>query len=109
MAAPAEQPKRTRIESDSMGQVEVPATYIGARRPALDSALQHRARHHAAGADSRVRDSQKACALVNQNLGKLPPEKTNLIVQAADEVIVGKLNDQFPCVSGRRAVAPRPT
>jgi fumarate hydratase class II len=39
---------------------------------------------------------KKACALVNQELGKLPPEKARLIVQAADEVIAGKLNDQFP-------------
>jgi fumarate hydratase, class II len=39
---------------------------------------------------------KKACALVNQELGKLPGEKARLIVQAADEVIAGKLNDQFP-------------
>jgi fumarate hydratase class II len=39
---------------------------------------------------------KKAAALVNQDLGKLPPEKAKLIVQAADEVISGKLNDHFP-------------
>jgi fumarate hydratase class II len=39
---------------------------------------------------------KKACALVNQELGKLSAEKVRLIVQAADEVIAGKLNDQFP-------------
>ena len=39
---------------------------------------------------------KKACALVNQDLGKLPADKAKLIVQAADEVIAGKLNDQFP-------------
>ncbi|HUK87485.1 MAG TPA: class II fumarate hydratase, partial [Terriglobales bacterium] len=39
---------------------------------------------------------KKACALVNQDLGKLPADKTKLIVEAADEVIAGKLNDQFP-------------
>ena len=39
---------------------------------------------------------KKACALVNQDLGKLPADKAKLIVQAADEVISGKLNDQFP-------------
>ena len=39
---------------------------------------------------------KKACALVNQDLGKLPPDNAKLIVQAADEVIAGKLNDQFP-------------
>ena len=39
---------------------------------------------------------KKAAALVNQDLGKLSPDKTKLIVQACDEVIEGKLNAQFP-------------
>jgi len=39
---------------------------------------------------------KKAAALVNEALGKLPPAKARLIVQAADEVIAGTLNAQFP-------------
>lgn len=39
---------------------------------------------------------KKAAALVNQDLGKLSPEKARLIVQAADEVIAGKLDEHFP-------------
>jgi fumarate hydratase class II len=39
---------------------------------------------------------KKAAALVNQDLGKLSPEKARLITQAADQVISGKLNDHFP-------------
>jgi fumarate hydratase class II len=39
---------------------------------------------------------KKAAALVNQDLEKLSPEKTRLIVQAADEVIAGKLDEHFP-------------
>ncbi len=39
---------------------------------------------------------KKAAALVNHELGKLPEDKMRLIVQAADEVISGKLNDHFP-------------
>ncbi len=39
---------------------------------------------------------KKAAALVNHDLGKLDEEKTNLIVRAADDVISGKLNDEFP-------------
>jgi fumarate hydratase class II len=39
---------------------------------------------------------KKAAALVNQDLGKLPADKAKLIAQAADEVISGKLNEQFP-------------
>jgi fumarate hydratase class II len=39
---------------------------------------------------------KKAAALVNEVLGKLPSAKARLIVQAADEVIAGTLNAQFP-------------
>ena len=39
---------------------------------------------------------KKAAALVNNDLGKLDDEKTNLIVAAADEVIAGKLDEHFP-------------
>jgi fumarate hydratase, class II len=39
---------------------------------------------------------KKACALANRDLGKLSEEKAKLIVEAADEVIAGKLNDHFP-------------
>jgi fumarate hydratase class II len=39
---------------------------------------------------------KKAAALVNQDLGKLSPEKAKLLVQAADEVIAGKLDEHFP-------------
>jgi len=39
---------------------------------------------------------KKAAAIVNFDLGKLPEEKKDLIVLAADEVIEGKLDAQFP-------------
>jgi fumarate hydratase class II len=39
---------------------------------------------------------KKAAALVNRDLGKLNEEKARAIVQAADEVIAGSLNDHFP-------------
>jgi len=39
---------------------------------------------------------KKACALVNLDLGKLPPDKAELIIRAADEVIEGKLDEHFP-------------
>jgi len=88
---------RTRLESDSMGQVEVPAdVYWGAQ-------TQRSLQHFNIGRDTMPPELirafgilKKACALVNHDLGKLSPEKTKLIVQAADEVIAGKLQDQFP-------------
>src|SRR5205085_6819418 len=39
---------------------------------------------------------KKAAAIVNFDLGKLPEDKMKLIVQAADEVIEGKLDAHFP-------------
>src|ERR1043166_5023356 len=87
----------TRTESDSMGKIEVPSDrYYGAQT--ARSLI-----HFAIGQDTMPAELirafgilKKACALVNQDLGKLPADKAKLIVQAADEVISGKLNDQFP-------------
>jgi fumarate hydratase class II len=41
---------------------------------------------------------KKACALVNRQLGVLPDDVARAIVQAADEVIGGALDDHFPLV-----------
>jgi len=97
MARPKESPSRTRTESDSMGQIEVPAhVYWGAQ-------TQRSLHHFNIGRDTMPPELirafgilKKACALVNQDLGKLPTGKAQLIALAAEEVISGKLNDQFP-------------
>jgi fumarate hydratase class II len=86
-----------RVESDSMGTIEVPADrYWGAQ-------TQRSLIHFDIGRDTMPPELirafgilKKACALVNQELGKLPTDKAVLIMQAADEVIAGKLNDHFP-------------
>jgi fumarate hydratase class II len=88
---------QTRTESDSMGKIEVPANvYWGAQ-------TQRSLMHFNIGRDVMPPELirafgtlKKAAALVNQDLGKLSADKAQLIVQAADEVIAGKLNDQFP-------------
>jgi fumarate hydratase class II len=88
---------QTRTESDSLGTVEVPAgVYWGAQT--ARSLI-----HFNIGRDTMppgliraLGILKKAAALVNAELGKLPDEKARLIVQAADEVIAGKLDDQFP-------------
>ncbi len=93
---------RTRAETDSMGKIDVPADrYYGAQ--SARSLI-----HFDIGDDATPRDVmpreviramaqlKKAAALVNRDLGKLDDEKTNLITQAADEVIAGKLQDHFP-------------
>jgi len=87
----------TRIESDSMGKIEVPADrYYGAQT--ARSLI-----HFDIGRDTMPPELirafgilKKAAALVNQDLGKLSPEKTRLITQAADEVIAGQLDEHFP-------------
>jgi fumarate hydratase class II len=87
----------TRIESDSMGEIAVPADrYWGAQ-------TQRSLIHFNIGDDRMPREMiralgilKKAAALVNQDLGKLPTDKAKLIVQAANEVIEGNLDDDFP-------------
>src|SRR6202521_5367210 len=91
------QPKNARTESDSMGKMEVPADrYYGAQ-------TARSLVHFAIGKDTMPAELirsfgilKKAAALVNQDLGKLPPDKARLIAEAAEEVIAGKLNDHFP-------------
>jgi fumarate hydratase class II len=93
---------QTRIETDSMGAIEVPADkYYGAQ--SARSLI-----HFDIGDATTPRDVmpkqviramgilKKACALVNRDLGKLDEERTRLIVAAADEVIEGKLDAHFP-------------
>ena len=89
--------KATRIESDSMGPIEVPADVYWGAQTARSLV------HFNIGRDTMPPELirafgilKKACALVNQELGKLPAEKARLILQACDEVISGKLNDEFP-------------
>jgi fumarate hydratase class II len=97
MATVAEPGVKTRTESDSMGTIEVPTNvYWGAQ-------TQRSLHHFNIGRDTMPPELikafailKKAAALVNQDLGKLLADKAKLIVQAADEVISGKLNDQFP-------------
>src|SRR5437763_11111992 len=89
--------QKVRIETDSMGEIEVPADKYWAAQ------TQRSLIHFAIGFDVMPREMirafgilKKACALVNHDLGKLPEDKLKLIVQACDEVIEGKLNAHFP-------------
>jgi fumarate hydratase, class II len=87
----------TRVESDSMGEIEVAADkYWGAQ-------TERSLLHFNIGNDVMPREMiralgilKKACALVNKDLGKLSADKAKLIVQACDEVIEGKLDEHFP-------------
>ncbi len=87
----------TRTETDSMGAIQAPADrYYGAQT--ARSLI-----HFDIGRDVMPRELirafgilKKTAALVNRDLGKLSEEKCQLIVQASDEVISGKLDEHFP-------------
>jgi fumarate hydratase class II len=89
----------TRLETDTMGAVEVPADrYWGAQ-------TQRSLEHFEIGRDRFPRELiralglvKKACALVNRDLGLLDAERATAIAQAADEVVSGALDDHFPLV-----------
>jgi fumarate hydratase, class II len=90
---------RTRTESDTMGKVEVPADkYWGAQ-------TQRSLEHFRIGGERFPRELiralgilKKACAIVNRDRGALDPKKAGAMIQAADEVIAGKLDEHFPLV-----------
>jgi fumarate hydratase class II len=93
----AGQGNQVRVESDSMGKIEVPAEhYWGAQ---TQRSLIHFAIGHETMPRSLIRAIgilKKAAAEVNHQLGKLDQAKADLIVHAADEVISGKLDSEFP-------------
>ena len=89
-----------RIEKDTMGEVQVPADkYWGAQtqRSLLNFIIGPTASMpieiiHAFGY------LKKACAISNAKFGLLSDDKMKLISRACDEIIEGKLDDQFPLV-----------
>jgi len=88
-----------RIETDSLGQIEVPSDrYYGAQTARslmnfkIGGERQSPRLIHAFGV------VKKAAAQANGELGLLPAEKVGPIVQAAEEVIAGRLDDHFPLV-----------
>ncbi|PJZ69964.1 class II fumarate hydratase [Leptospira perolatii] len=88
---------KTRIETDSMGEIQVDdSKYWGAQ-------TERSLHHFHIGNDRFPREMiralgvlKKSAAIVNGKLGLLTEEKVKLIIQAADEVISGKLDEHFP-------------
>ncbi len=89
-----------RIEKDTMGEVKVPAEkYWGAQTQR--SILNFPIGPSGSMPVEVIRAFgylKKAAAIANCKLGVLPEEKKNLIAKACDEIIEGKLDDQFPLV-----------
>ncbi len=98
MSEPTDRP--TRTETDSMGAIEVPADrYWGAQ-------TQRSLHHFAIGDEDAERMPREivhamgllklACAQVNDEAGRLPEGVGPLMVQAAQEVADGELDEHFP-------------
>jgi len=90
-----------RIEEDALGNVEVPADHLWGAQ------TERSHRNFPIGVDRyrwgrpviRALGILKKCAaLANGELGQLPREKVELIVRAAQDVIDGKLDGEFPLV-----------
>ena len=89
----------TRIETDSFGPVEVPSSkYWGAQtqRSLINFPIGWEKQPTAIVSALGV--IKKACALANIDMGKLRKDHGMAIVEAASEVISGKLDDHFPLV-----------
>ena len=89
----------SRIETDSIGAIDVPDdAYWGAQtqRSLINFAIgEQRMPLAVVHALALVK---KAAARVNNRIGELPPDIARLIEQAADEVLAGEHDDQFPLV-----------
>lgn len=86
-----------RIEKDTLGEVKVPADkWWGAQT--------ERSRHNFMIGDERMPHEiiyafamiKKSAAIVNRELGRLEPEKADVIIQAAEEVLDGVWDEHFP-------------
>jgi len=86
-----------RIEKDTMGEVKVPADKLWGAQ------TQRSLQNFAISTETMPEELIKAfailkrsCAIVNNKLGKLSDEKAKAIVTAADEIIEGKHEGEFP-------------
>ena len=92
-------PESIRVETDSMGSIEVPADHLW-------GAQTQRSLEHFAIGQSRDKMPievihamailKRAAAISNHELGLLPEDKAKLIIKAAEEVSHGELDNEFP-------------
>ncbi len=90
-----------RIEKDTMGTVEVPAhRYWGAQtqRSIMNFPIARDTNRMPIEIIRAFAYLKKAAALTNMELAGLPEEKCTLIGQVCDEILAGKLDDEFPLV-----------
>jgi len=91
--------ENVRIERDTFGEIEVPSARLW-------GAQTQRSLHHFRISGERMPPElvralalvKRACAVVNRALGALEPAKADAIVAAADEVLAGRHDAEFPLV-----------
>jgi len=90
---------KTRIEKDTMGEIEVPLDAYWAAQ------TQRSIQNFKIGEEKMPYEItrafsylKKAVALVNKDLGKLDAKKADAIAQAADDMLAGKLDGNYPLV-----------
>ncbi|MBK6406769.1 MAG: class II fumarate hydratase [Holophagales bacterium] len=90
---------RTRTEHDSLGDVEVPAERLwGAQTQRSIEMFRISGERMPIALVHALALVKKAVALVNLDLGLLPEEKARAIVAAADEILAGRHDEEFPLV-----------
>src|SRR6201995_3820020 len=90
-----------RVEEDALGDVQVPAGRLwGAQtqRSHMNFPIAVERFRWGRSVIRALGILKKCAALANEELGQLPKEKVDLIVRAAQEVIDGKLDAEFPLV-----------
>ena len=89
----------TRIETDSMGAIEVPADRLwGAQTQRSLAQFAISGERMPAELIRALAEVKRACAVVNQSLASLETDRADAIVAAADEVIAGRHTGEFPLV-----------
>lgn len=88
-----------RIEKDTLGEVRVPADKIwGAQTQRSKENFQIGDEKMPIEVIRAFAILKKSAAIANKKLNKLPPAKADAIISAADEILEGKWDDQFPLV-----------
>src|SRR5882724_7073946 len=91
--------RRFRIEKDTFGPIEVPADKLwGAQTQRSLTNFKISGERMPRALILALASVKKAAALVNLDLGTLDPKKGLAITAAADEVLAGKHDDEFPLV-----------
>ena len=89
--------KKFRIEHDTMGEVKVPdEKYWGAQTERSFENFKIGTEKMPKVLIYAFANLKKSLAIVNHSLGKLDEARKNAIVQACDEIIDGKFDDNFP-------------